>query len=442
MKNEGTYNCLFYAVIAALGGLLFGYNTSVISGALLFLKDQFALSTFFQGLVVSMVLIGALFGAFFNGIATNKGRRKALFITCGLYALGAFLFVVAQSIWMVLLGRFISGLGLGLSSVSVPLYISEISPPKNRGAFVSINQLAITIGILLGYILDYSFASHESWRAMIGFQFVFLLLFFLLLFIIPESPSFLASLGRVKQAKNLKERLGHDKITGEGEIVTRKLEKEKKARWSKLFQKPLSIPFTIAIALSVFQIITGINTVIYYAPQIFIKAGFVTAKSAILATLSIGVINVFVTIASLFLIDKVGRRPLLLAGLLGMAISLATLGSLFHLNSDNAGIGAIICLFFYVAFFAFSIGPIAWLIISEIFPLEIRGKAMGAAISLNWIANILISLTFLSLIENITIGYTFYLFALISTIASIFVYFYVFETKGKTFAEIQKHYSK
>jgi MFS transporter, SP family, galactose:H+ symporter len=442
MKKMGIYTCFFYALVSSLGGLIFGFNTSVLSGALFFLETDFLLSTFLQELIVSMILIGALIGAFFAGIITEKGRKKALYTCAILYALGAILIVLSHSIWLILLGRLIGGLGLGVSSVCVPLYIAEISPSKVRGAFVSLNQLAITIGILLGYISNYIFAPYESWRSMIGLQFIFLVLFFLLLFFLPETPSFLASLGKIEKAKKLRESLGHVESTGEGKIATRKKEKEEKGLWTRLFKKPLSIPFIIGIGLSIFQQITGINTIIYYAPQIFTQAGFASTQSAILATIGIGVVNVVMTIASLFLIDKMGRRPLLLLGLLGMTLSLTAIGTLFYFESGLMGIGAIICLFFYITFFAISLGPIAWLIISEVFPLEIRGKAMGFAITANWICNVIVSLTFLTLLETLTPSYTFYLYACISVLGFFFVYFKVFETKGKTFAEIQKNYLK
>lgn len=442
MQKNGVYTCFFYALIASIGGLLFGYNTSVISGALFFLGKDFSLTTFQKELVVSTILMGALIGALFGGIATDKGRKKALISACGLYAIGAVLFVTAQSFPTILIGRFVGGLGLGLSSLCVPLYIAEISPPQNRGAFVSLNQLAITIGILTGYIFNYAFSYHDSWRAMIGFQFIFILVFVILLFLIPETPSFLASLGKIEVAKKLRDKLGHKEKTEEGKIATRKEEKEKKALSAHLFKKPLCYPFIIGIGLSVFQQITGINTIIYYAPQIFTEAGFASAHSAIFATLGVGIVNVIMTIGALFVIDKLGRRPLLMIGLVGMILSLGALGTLFHLETDHVGIGAVVCLFAYIAFFAISLGPIAWLVISEIFPLEIRGKAMGIAIAANWICNILVSLTFLTLLEMLTPSYTFYLYAFISVLGLIFVYFTVFETKGKTFAEIQKHYTK
>jgi len=442
MAKEGVYTCFFYALIASLGGLLFGYNTSVIAGALFFLKADFTLSTFSQEVIVSMILIGAFIGAVFGGIITDLGRKKALFICALLYAVGALLICVAQSVWVILLGRLVGGLGLGLSSVCVPLYIAEISPSQNRGAFVSLNQLAITIGILLGYISNYVFATHGSWRSMIGFQFVFLILFVLLIFMLPETPSFLASLGKIDRAKKLRQSLGHKETTEEGNIATRKQEKEKKGHFSQLFRTPLCFPFILGIGLSVFQQITGINTIIYYAPQIFTQAGFTSAKGAIFATVGVGVVNVLMTVISLFLIDKWGRKPLLLVGLLGMIASLVALGTLFHIEHEKVGIGAVISIFTYISFFAISLGPIAWLIISEIFPLEIRGKAMGFAIAANWICNIIVSLTFLTLLELLQPSYTFYLYAFISILAFLFVYFFVFETKGKTFAEIQKHYSK
>lgn len=441
MRERATSLTLFSAIVAAIGGFLFGYNTSVISGALLYMTGEMSLTTFNQEIIVSIVLIGALLGAFFGGQTADRiGRKLMLFATCILFFIGTVLIISAHSMEVVVIGRFMSGLGLGICSVSVPLYIAEISPPKIRGMLVSFNQLAITMGILAAYITNYGFSGIESWRWMFAFEFLFITIFFICLFFIPETPSYLASKGHIAKAEKLKHALGHGTKLEEGHIAATQAERKEKMKWSVLFKKPVLLAFFIGIGMSIFQQITGINTIIYYAPRIFQHAGFVSFQSSLLATVGVGVINVVMTIVALYLIDKVGRRPLLIVGLIGMTVCLLSLGTFFFYESAATNIASTICLMGYIAFFAISLGPIAWLIISEIYPLEIRGKAMGIAVTANWTFNFFVSVSFLTLIETIGTSGAFWLYGVICIIAFLFVYYFVPETKGKTFVEIQKFF--
>ncbi len=442
-KLKFTSYSLLVACIAALGGLLFGYNTSVIAGAMVFISSDFQLTTFQQELVVSTVLIGCVLGALAGGFfADYIGRKKTLFMNLFIFFVGIFVLTEASSFDSLMLGRLITGIAIGVASLAVPLYIAEISPTETRGTFVSLNQLLITIGILAAYIVSYLLAENQNWRGMFAFAFVPLALQFIGLFFIPETPSWLMSRGKKSEAEKVFHQLHiahtHERIT---EIKTEEDSSPKK-RFAELFKPSVRKPFLIGIGISVFQQITGINTVIYYAPQIFQLAGYQAAETAILATMLVGCVNVILTVVSLWLIDRIGRRPLLLAGLVGMAASLAVLGFSFVGGNTNIGMTAVGGLMIYVAFFAVSLGPVAWLIISEIYPLGIRGRAMGVATLANWVCNYIVSLTFLSLLDVLGAGTTFWIYTIICLFGLWFVYRLVPETKGKTFEEIQHFWKK
>ncbi len=428
---------LFSVLVVSLGGLLFGFNTSVISGALLFITKQFSFSTFDQELIVSTLLVGALIGALIGGSMADKfGRKLTLFFTVLLFAIGAFFLVVADMLSSFLIGRFVLGLSIGIVSVCVPLYIAEISPPRIRGALVSCNQLAITIGILVAYLVDYGFSSDSQWRWMFAFAFIPTALLFLGLFFIKETPGWLLEQDKEKEAKKVAKELHMDL----GVILERKASEPVKKKG--IFHPSVRIPFIIGIGIAVFQQITGINVVIYYAPRIFQAAGLESSQTAILATVGVGVVNVIMTIIALWIIDRVGRRPLLTVGLIGMFFSLLILGFSFYEEAKDLGMAAVISMVAYVAFFAISLGPVAWLIISEVYPMSIRGKAMGIAVFANWLSNYVVSLTFLTLLEELTTAGTFLLYATICLVALWFVKKWVPETKNKTFEEIQHFWTK
>lgn len=442
-KHKFTAYSVFAACVAALSGILFGYNTSVISGVLIFISKEFQFSTFEQELIVSTLLIGALLGALAGGaIADRFGRKKTLFFTLILFFFGIATLTIAHGFNGFLIGRFISGLAIGIVSMAAPLYIAEISPPENRGALVSLNQLCVTIGILLAYIVTFSFSASADWRDMFAFAFIPVILQFVGLFFISETPSWLISHDRAEEANAVLHKIeaSHAKES----LVREKKEEDapSKKHFKALFAPSVRLPFLIGIGVAVFQSITGINTVIYYAPQIFELAGYKTAETALFATILVGVINVIVTIISLWLIDRIGRRPLLIAGLIGMGLSLVVLGITFLEQGEALGLTAVFALLIYVGFFAVSLGPVAWLIISEIYPLGIRGRAMGIASFANWLCNFFVSLTFLTLIQDLGISGTFWIYAIICVIGLWFVIKLVPETKGKTLEEIQSFWKK
>src|SRR3984893_97229 len=430
------------AIFAALGGLLFGYDTGVISGAELFIRNDFTLSTFALEVIVSGVLAGAAVGALGGGrLADIFGRRLLLIVTAIIFAAGAVICAAATSPAMLIVGRIIVGLGIGLSSGTVPVYISEVSPADARGWTVSLFQLAITIGILLAYVVDYAFAKSEAWRWMFGISLIPAAIFAIGMYFLPESPRWLVRHGDPARARAILARIrGTSDVDGElKEIEQSFAQSQHHGNWRDLLSPSLRPALTVGIGLAIFQQVTGINTVIYYAPLIIQSAGVSSASGAILATAGIGVVNVLMTVVAMRLIDRMGRRPLLLVGIAGMVVTLGLLGLAFHM-SEKSGVlvwTAVISMMAYVASFAISLGPIFWLLISEIYPLKIRSSSEGLAAAFNWGSNLLVSLSFLTLLQTLGASLTFWLYGVLAVAAWIFSYYQVPETKGRTLEEIE-----
>jgi MFS transporter, SP family, galactose:H+ symporter len=430
---------LFSAIIASFGGFLLGYNQTVVAGALFFVEKDFHLSTIQEELIVSVLLIGALIGATFGGILADKiGRKLSLFISAVLFFVGTSIIATADTMLILIIGRIISGFAVGIVSLVVPLYIAEMADPTHRGVLVSLNQLAITLGILAAYIINYVFASSGEWKSMFGSGLVPAFILFLGLFFLPESPSYLAEIGKHKKAEEILSKIRS--IRSDEEVVMKKETTKEKIKWKHLLDKSIRPALVVGIGMSIIQQLSGINGVIFYAPKIFQMAGIALAQNAILASISIGVINVIMTIVALWLIDLIGRRPLLIVGLSGMFVSLLFLGASFVFLKAYLGFIAIICIIAYIASFAISLGPIPWLLFSEIFPLAVRGRAMSIAFFVNWIVNYLVSLSFLTFTQVLGAGVTFWLFAVVCILGLWFVLVKVPETKGKSFVQIQKYF--
>ena len=442
-QTTNTGFVLIAAVFAALGGLLFGYDTGVISGALIFIKSQFHLSIFHQELVVSVVLIGASAGALSGGrLADAFGRRCMLLVTALIFVAGAIVCALASALGVLVAGRIIVGLGIGLSCSTVPVYISEVSPAEARGWQVSLFQLAITVGILAAYVVDNTFAAGGAWRWMLGLAVVPGAILGLGMLAMPETPRWLAKHGHADAAQKVLARI---RDTQDVNLEFREIQEtlsraDERGHFSDLMASSVRPALIIGIGLAIAQQVTGINTVIYYAPTIIQSAGIPSASGAILATAGIGVVNVLMTIVAMWLIDRVGRRPLLLTGIAGMILSLGVLGFAFRTHEPSTSLGwlAMIILMAYVASFAISLGPIFWLLIAEIYPLKIRGIAEGTAAGTNWAANLLVSITFLSLVQALGPSWTFWLYGLLAIASFVFAYALVPETKGRTLEEIEK----
>lgn len=428
------------SAISALAGLLFGYDTGVISGARLFFQEDFHLSTFQGEVAVAVALLGSLIGAASSGaLADRFGRRSVLFQVACLFILGALGTAFAPGMILLSIGRLVVGIAIGIASYTAPLYISEISPASVRGKLVSLNQLMITIGILVAYLSDYALTASRGWRWMFGLAAIPGLILLVGLVFVPESPRWY-----VKQLLHERAREVLAKIRKPFEVDAELAEIEasftkQEGNWRELLSATLRPALVIGIGLAVFQQFTGINTVIYYAPTIFQMAGLQSKSSAILATAGVGVVNVLVTVLALELLDRVGRRPLLIWGLIGMIVSLALLGFGFLTQTPTPALAwtSMICVMAYVACFAFSLGPIFWLMIAEIYPLKIRSRAMSVSAAANWGSNFIVALTFLSLLDAIGRPGTFWLYAVVGVIGLIFVLRLVPETKGKTLEQIE-----
>jgi SP family galactose:H+ symporter-like MFS transporter len=433
------------ATITATGGLLFGYDTGVISGALLFIKQDFSpLSPFLQGIIVSFLLVGAVVGALSGGPLSDRiGRRPTALLAAIIFGTGALAVALAPTVSFIIFGRFLLGLGVGLASMIVPLYIAEIAPADRRGALVSLNQLMITIGILLSYIVGVIFTPVEGWRYMFGVALIPALILGIGMFTLPESPRWLFEHGRLEKARAVLARSRSpeeiDKELQEMEEIKALEQEQAGVSYRELLAPFVRPALIIGIGLAIFQQITGINTVIYYAPTILQGVGFSEGGAIAATAVGVGLVNVGFTILAVRIIDRAGRRPLLIIGLIGMIVSLALLGLVFAIGSTSgaAGLLATVCLGLYIASFAISLGPVFWLMISEIYPLRIRGTAMSVASIANWGSNWIVALTFPVLLATLGGAGSFWLFAALGIVAWLFVYFRVPETKGRTLEEIE-----
>jgi MFS transporter, SP family, galactose:H+ symporter len=440
LSERGTRFVQIAALFAALGGLLFGYDTGVISGALIFIKRDFSLTTIAEEIVVSGVLLGATMGAILGGqMADRFGRRRVLLVTATIFGVGALASALASSPGILIASRIVLGIAIGLSSTNVPVYLSEVSPPAARGRIVSLFQLAVTAGIVSAYVVDYAFAKVGGWRWMLGLAVAPAVIFGTGMFFLPETPRWLIRSGRRELARGVLIRIrdSSDVDPEITEIEASLAQQVQSGSWSDLFHRHVRPALVVGLGLAVFQQITGINTVIYYAPKILQAAGFASASGAILATAGVGVVNFGMTIVAMLLVDRIGRRPLLLVGIAGMIVTLAVLALSFHSTFANLEWIAVISLMGYVASFAIGLGPIFWLIIAEIYPLKVRGLAEGTAATFNWASNLIVSLTFLTLLEKLGASSTFALYAFFSVASWLFSYYRVPETKGRTLEQIE-----
>ncbi|ELY85262.1 sugar porter family MFS transporter, partial [Natrinema altunense] len=415
------------AALAALNGLLFGFDTGVISGAMLYIRNTFELATVFgysmnasliEGIIVSGAMIGAIIGAALGGrLADRLGRRRLILVGAVVFFVGSLIMAIAPTVEILIVGRIVDGIGVGFASVVGPLYISEISPPKIRGSLVSLNQLTITSGILIAYLVNFAFSASGEWRWMLGLGMVPAAVLFVGMLFMPESPRWLYEHGRESDAREV---LASTRVETQVEDELREIKETihtESGTLRDLFEPWVRPMLIVGVGLAAFQQVTGINTVMYYAPTILESTGFADTAS-ILATVGIGVVNVVMTVVAVLLIDRTGRRPLLLLGLAGMSVMLAVLGVAFYLPGLSGAIGWIATgsLMLYVAFFAIGLGPVFWLLISEIYPTEIRGTAMGVVTVVNWAGNLLVSLTFLRLIDVVGQTGTFWLYGALSVL--------------------------
>jgi sugar porter (SP) family MFS transporter len=440
-RREGRPFLFAVALIAALGGFLFGYDTGVISGALLYIKGDLHASSFQQEAIVGALLIGAAVGAVGAGyLADAISRRWTKVISGTIYTLAALACAFSQSSDQLIAARFVLGLSVGTASFVSPMYLAELSPKKIRGGLVSFNQLMIVSGILAAYIVNFGLKGigQDNWRWMLGLGAVPGVALAVGMMLMPYSPRWLAERGREEEARAVLER------THRSEDVDEELEEIKRVASEEghlrdLFGASVRPMLIVGLGLAIFQQIVGINTIIYYAPTILSFTGS-SASSAIGQTVAIGVTNLVFTIIAVLLLDRLGRRVFLIAGTVGLTLALVVLGAFFASGTlqANASLVALIALVVYIASFAMGLGPVFWLMISEIFPLEIRGPAMALCTIANWLFNFLVSFTFLTLAADIGKAATFWLYAVIGAIAIAFFFLRVPETSGRSLEEIQR----
>lgn len=433
----------FATIVAALSGLLFGYDTGVVSGAVLFLKIQYHLSATMEEIVTGVVLVGAILGALGSGrLADRLGRRTLMIATAAVFLVGVLVTAFAPNIATLIVGRIVVGVGIGIASYLGPLYISEISPASKRGGLVALNQLLLTLGILISYFVDYALSASGAWRWMFGLAVVPAVALGVGILFLPESPRWLVQKGRVAEATRALERFnGGADVSAEIAGIHRGLQAQgKRGGWRDLISPTVRPALLVGLALAAFDQLTGINTIIYYTPTIFQLAGFGSAAHSILASVSVGIVNVVMTVVAVRLVDRVGRRPLLLWGLTGMIVGLALIGLSFDLHRLGRlqGYIAAASLILYVGAFAVGLGPVFWLLISEIYPLEVRGLGMSFASLANWGFNLLVTLTFLTLTHVLGLSWTFWAYGLVSVGAWLFAKRFVPETKGRSLEQIEK----
>jgi len=434
-------NVYVTAAIAGLAGLLFGYDTGIIAGALLSIQPEFGLGSFASGMVVGAVPVGAVAGAWFASSRGDLlGRRTLILVSAGVFIVGAIGSAVADSALLLIIARVVIGLGIGVASAITPVYISEIAPPDIRGGLVTFFQLAVTIGILVAYLVGLAFTDvGGGWRWMLGLGAVPALVLALGVVRLPRSPRWLIMTGDEEGAKEALARIrtgGPEEISREVADIRSSLGEEKGGSWRDLLQPVVKAALVVGIGLAVLQQITGINTVIYYAPTIIQQAGIGSDSSAILASLGVGVINVLMTVVALRLLDRAGRRTMLFIGVSGMSLSLFLLGAAFLGSGTFTSVIAIVSLMLFVSSFAISLGPIFWLLNAEIYPLNVRSKAASAGTMTNWFFNFLVSLTFLPLIDLLTQSGAFWFYGLVGLVTLWFCWKFVPETKGRSLEQI------
>ncbi|EXB68669.1 putative inositol transporter 1 [Morus notabilis] len=440
-------------VVAGIGGLLFGYDTGVISGALLYIKDDFEAvnqSSFLQETIVSMALVGAIIGAAAGGwINDAYGRKKATLLADIIFALGSVVMAAAPDPYVLILGRLLVGLGVGVASVTAPVYIAEVSPSEIRGGLVSTNVLMITGGQFLSYLVNLAFTEVPgTWRWMLGAASVPAVIQFSLMLFLPESPRWLFIKDKKDEAVSVLSKIyDFPRLEDEIDYLNSQLEEERQKKkdvsyWDVFKTKEIRLAFIAGAGLQAFQQFTGINTVMYYSPTIVQMAGFKSNQLALLLSLIVAGMNAVGTILGIYLIDKAGRKKLALSSLAGVIVSLLILWGSFFAESSSSTSGlygwlAVIGLMLYIAFFAPGMGPVPWTVNSEIYPEAYRGICGGMSATVNWVSNLIVAQTFLSVAEAVGTGTTFLILAGIAVIAFAFVVAFLPETKGLTFEEVE-----
>ena len=457
IKKSNTYLYLV-CLVAALGGFLFGFDTAVISGTVSLVKHDFGLNANYEGWFVSCALLGCIIGVSISGKLSDKyGRKIVLILSAVLFLASALGCMLSGSFTSLIIFRLIGGLGIGVASMVSPLYISEFSPARFRGMMVSLYQLALTVGIVLAYFSNAYLVNHagqsfgsdgmnkifsaEVWRAMLGLGALPAAIFLFSLFLVPESPRWLLLRGEEQKARHILTKLdGQD--AADNEIAAFKTVKNEPSTGSlkELFTPVYRKAMWIGLLLPFLSQVCGINAVIYYGPRILEQAGF-TLNNALGGQVTIGLVNVLFTFVAIFTIDRLGRRPLLFVGIGGAVISLVVIGLLFAIGLTS-GPWILIFILAFIACFAFSFGPVCWVVIGEIFPNAIRGKAMALATLSLWVGNFLVGQLTPLMLEGLGSSWTFWLFAICCSPALWITWKLIPETKGRSLENIEAYWKQ
>lgn len=435
---------IFAAAVSSLGGMIYGYDLAGVAGAILFIKKEFGLTTWMQELVLSSTLFGAMIGAALGGrLADRLGRRRVLMLSGVISFIGVLGTVITPDTFWLIISRVVVGAAFGMASFAVPLYISEISSPKSRGMLVSIFVVAILSGVLISYLVDYLFSFYGQWRLMFAVGLIPAFFLVVGMFFLPKSPRWLLKHGYEDKARDALVLLrGTDDVEEELSSIENVL-KQPQHGWRELLSPVVKPALALGLGLAAIRQLTGLSLATFYAPTIFELAGFHSASTAILETVALGVVFVVMSLVAMRLVDRWGRRPLMLTGLLGMLIGLAVLGLTFYLPKSQGnllGYVAVGSLLFFVASWTIGPGTIVQLVISEIYPLKIRAIAMSVATAVIWAMYLLVTLTFLSLIEAIGRPYTFWLYGVLCAVSWVYIYYSMPETKGLSLEEIEEHW--
>jgi SP family xylose:H+ symportor-like MFS transporter len=454
--DEGSVSYLvLICFVATLGGLLFGYDTAVIAGAIHYLERHFQLSAAMKGWTASSALAGCAVGAMLAGVLSDYlGRKKVLILCAILFVISAIGTALPPSQWVFVLFRALGGIGIGAASMTSPMYIAEVSPARIRGRMVSLNQLAIVSGMLAVYFVNYAIASSgdEAWNVLYGWRWMFAsgafpaVALLLLLFFVPESPRWLVKQGRADEALHVLSRVNGSRAASI-EIATIKdaVRHEGESVW-QLFAPGMRVALVIGVVLAILQQITGINVFLYFAPEIFRRIVGANTDAAMLQTIVVGAVNMSFTFVAIWTVDSLGRKPLMVFGYIGMGISLLALGLSAHYQRTETWV--LLFMLAYIASFALSVGPVTWVILSEIFPTKIRGRAMAIATVCLWIANFIISQTFPMMDDNAWLvarfhhAFPFYLYGGFCLLAILFMLAFVPETKGRTLEDIERGWGR
>ncbi|HOD51324.1 MAG TPA: sugar porter family MFS transporter [Candidatus Hydrogenedentes bacterium] len=449
-RQGSTAYLVWICLVATLGGLLFGYDTAVISGAIGFLQSRFGLDPALKGWAASSALLGCIIGVVIAGPVSDRlGRRRALILAAVLFFVSALGTAFPRTFAEFVIFRIVGGVGVGIASMTSPMYIAEVSPKHIRGRMVSINQFAIIFGMLVVYFVNYYIAlqGDEAWNVARGWRWMFgsealpAFALLVLLFFVPPTPRWLVKQGRTAEARDVLARIGGPEHAERELNEIAQMLSHQSESLGQLFRPGMRTALVIGVALAILQQVTGINVFLYYAPEIFKKLGS-AASSALLQTVLVGGVNLAFTVIAIWTVDTLGRKPLMLVGSVGMGVCLFALGLAASLRHIEAW--ALIFVLGYIACFALSVGPVTWVILSEIFPTKIRGRAMAIATFCLWSANFVVSQTFPMmdespwLVERFNHGFPFWVYGLLCIVSVVFVWRFVPETKGKSLEEIER----